>query len=136
MVGRDPGRPREAIGWPLLPVPDGSGRLRYPDLESSVRQHIEVILMTRPGERLMRPRFGGGLEAFVHEPNTLTTRRSIQESVVDSLNRWEPRIRLDRVDVWEIPDRATEVRVEIAYRIRRTGAARQLALRMEVAGGG
>lgn len=125
---------REPIGWPLLSVPDNNGRLRYPDLESSVRQHIEAILRTSQGERLMRPQFGGGLESFVHEPNTVTTRRSIQAAVSDSLGRWERRIVLDRVDVWEIPERPTEIRVEIAYRIRRTGAARQVALTMEVGG--
>jgi phage baseplate assembly protein W len=116
------------VGWPLLPVPDATGALAWPDAETSVRQTIEAILRTRLGEQLMRPRFGGSVEDFVHEPNTLTTRRRIHDAIVDALTRWEPRVAVDRVEVWEVPSDATQVRVEIAYRLRRTGAAEQVGL--------
>ncbi|HTE48242.1 MAG TPA: GPW/gp25 family protein [Gemmatimonadaceae bacterium] len=129
-----PIRSAVGVGWPLLPIPDADGVLAWPGTEASVRQTIEVILRTRPGEQLMRPRFGGGLEQFVHEPNTLLTRRRIHDSIVDALGRWEPRVDVDRVEVWEIPDRPTEVRVEIAYRLRRTGAVEQIGLTMSTSG--
>ena len=120
------------IGWPLLPVPDGSGELRYPSLDESVRQQIRVILTTRPGEQLMRPGFGAGLEDFVHEPNTITTRRRVRDAVSEALAEWEPRIAVDRVEVWEVEDRPGALRVEIGYRLRRTGAARQLGVVLEL----
>lgn len=122
------------IGWPLLPLPDGGGELRYPTLEESVRQQIRVILTTRPGEQLMRPEYGAGLDDFVHEPNTLATRRRIRDAVAGHLGRWEPRIHLDRVEVWEVEGSPGQVRVEIGYRLRRTGAARQMGLVMETGG--
>src|SRR5919199_5185926 len=103
--------PPYLIGWPLLPVPDAAGGLRYPTLEESVRQSVEVILRTRPGEQLMRPDFGAGLENFLREPNTVTTRRRIRDLVSQSLARWERRIGVDRVDVAEVPDEPTHVRV-------------------------
>jgi len=124
--------PPPRIGWPLLPVPGADGRLSYPSLDESVRQSLEILLRTRPGEQLLRSDFGAGLENLLHEPNTLTTRRRIRDLVTDSLNLWETRILLDRVEVWEVPDRPAEVRVEIAYRLRRTGAARQTALTLEL----
>ena len=116
---------RPLLGWPLLPVPDAHGQLSYPDLEESVRQSIRVILSTRPGEQLMRPDFGGGLDRMVHEPNTLTTRRRIRDLVRDSLSRWERRILLDRVEAWEVENHPDQVRVEIVYRLARTGAPAQ-----------
>src|SRR5690349_19553882 len=109
MADRTPSPPR--IGWPLLPVPDGDGRLRYPGLDESVRQSLEIVLRTRPGEQLLRPEYGAGLEDLLHEPNTLTTRRRVRDLVTESLNQWERRILLDRVEVWEVPDRPTEIRV-------------------------
>lgn len=118
------------IGWPLLPKPDANGELRYPTLEDSVRQSIRVILRTRPGEQLMRPEFGGGLVDFLHEANTLTTRRRIQDSIVASLERYEQRISIDRVEVLEVPNEPSHIRIEIAYRLRRTGAAQSLGLTM------
>jgi phage baseplate assembly protein W len=123
-----PVRSTIAVGWPLLPLPDENGQLAWPDAETSVRQTIEAILRTRLGEQLMRPRFGGSIEDFVHEPNTLTTRRRIHDAIVAALTTWEPRITLDRVEVWEVASDATQVRVEIAYRLRRTGAAEQVGL--------
>ena len=129
-----PTRSKPRLGWPLLPVPDGGGELSWPSLEESVRQGIEVILRTKPGEQLMRPNYGGGLEELLHEPNNLTTRRRLRDLVTSSLERFEPRLVLDRVDVWEVPGEPTRVRLEIGYRLRRTGTAQQLAVTLDMAG--
>ena len=125
---------RPLIGWPLLPLPDEHGRLPYPDLETSVRESIRVILSTRPGEQLMRPDFGAGLDRLLHEPNTLATRRSIRDLVQDSLTRWERRILLDRVEVWDVIGEPSHVRVDIAYRLARTGAPATMTLTMQLEG--
>lgn len=114
---------RPLIGWPLLPLPDASGQLQWPDLTKSVRDTIRIILSTRPSEQLMRPDFGGGLDRLLHEPNTVATRRQMRDLVHDALQRWEPRILLDGVEVWEVDGEPSQVRVEIAYRLARTGAA-------------
>ncbi len=124
--------PGPLIGWPLLPVPDANGRLEFRSLEQSVRDMIQVILCTRPGEQLMRPVFGAGLQNFVHEPNTLTVRRRIRDSVQDALARWEPRIFLDRVDVASVENDSTQLRIEIGYRLRRTGLAQTAGATLQV----
>jgi uncharacterized protein len=121
-----------SIGWPLLPLPDEHGRLAYPDLAESVRQTIRAILATRPGEQLMRPDFGAGLESLLHEPNSIATRRRIRDLVQSALGRWERRIVLDRVEVWEVADEPTHVRIEIAYRLARTGEPGALAATMQL----
>ena len=86
-----------------------------------VRDGLRLILSTRPGEQLMRPEFGGGLDRLLHQPNTIATRREMRDLVRDSLARWERRILLDAVEVWEVPGAPGQVRVEIAYRLARTG---------------
>ncbi|MFH7319198.1 GPW/gp25 family protein [Desulfurivibrio sp. D14AmB] len=123
-----------SVNWPLLGVPDQEGRLRYPTLEESVRQSIRIILQTRPGERLMRPGYGGGLERLLHEPNTLTTRRRIRDLIDESLSRWEPRLIIDRIDVWGVEQRPEAVRIEIVYRLRRTNRPQQMGITMELEG--
>jgi phage baseplate assembly protein W len=57
-----------------------------------VRQKIRLILLTNPGGRVMLPDFGGGLMRFVFQRNTAPAHRLIQESVSQSLIRWEPRV--------------------------------------------
>jgi phage baseplate assembly protein W len=126
----------EPIGWPLLPVPDDDGALHYPDLAASVRQMIEVLLSTRPGEQLMRPGFGAGLENLLAEPNTVATRARIRDLVDDALKRWEPRIAVDGIAIDPVSDAASGVangvvdgvRVEIAYRLQRSGTPARVGL--------
>ena len=76
--------PEPPIGWPLLPVPQ-NGTLRYPNLNESIKQYIKVVLLTRKGELLMRPKFGAGLAQFLHQPNVLETRHRIQQTVLQAL---------------------------------------------------
>lgn len=127
-----PSIPPLPIGWPLLQVPDAKGRLAYPTLAESVRQMIEVILRTRPGEQLMRPEFGAGLEDLLHEPNTLATRARIRDLVAESLERWERRVVLDRLDVRDVPEHPSHIRIEIGYRIRRTGRPHHVGVTVEL----
>ncbi len=120
----------EPIGWPLLPVPDADGTLAWPDLARSVRDSIQVLLATRPGEQLLRPGFGAGLENLLGEPNTVATRSRIQGLVKDTLQRHETRIHLDEVSVAPTTSQgvADGVRVEIAYRLKRTGTPARVGL--------
>jgi hypothetical protein len=128
------GEARALVGWPLLPLPDAGGELQWPALDESVRQAIRVILSTVPGEQLMQPQFGGGLAQFIAEQNTLATRARIRDRVAASLGRWEPRIALERVEVWEVPERPSEVRVEVYYRVLRTGVSASLAVTLALGG--
>lgn len=126
----NPTRFPEPIGWPLLPVPDSDGGLHWPELARSVRDSIQVLLATRPGEQLMRPGFGAGLENLLGEPNTVATRARIQTLVEETLKRHETRIVLDAVNVAPTTSEgvADGVRVEIAYRLKRTGAPARVGL--------
>lgn len=114
--------PRLAVGWPLLAVPSAAGTLDWPDAATSVRQMIEVILRTAPGEQLMRPGFGAGTEALIWQPNTVAVRARCQEAILAALAEHEPRIVVDRVDVDEGDDRR-ELAITIAYRLSLTGEA-------------
>ena len=122
------------IGWPLLPVPDSAGQMQWPELEQSVLQRIRVLMQTRPGEQLMRPRFGAGLQNFVGQPDTIATRKRLQDHVRSALDAWEPRIRVDEVEVSD-DDRPGWLRVEIRFRIRRTGVPRRLGLTLALENG-
>ena len=127
--------PAAPIGFPWLGLPDEHGQLVWPALEHSVRDGIRIVLSTRPGEQLMRPDFGGGLDRLLHEPNTLATRRRIRDLVQESLARWERRILLDAVEVWEVPDAPSQLRVEVQYRLARTGAPGSMQVNIQLEGG-
>ena len=84
------------VGFPLGPDPV-RGDLQYRSGAQKVREAIELILRTEPGERLMRPRFGCPLRQFLMEPNSVATRSRLERAVTDALTAFEPRIKLTQV---------------------------------------
>jgi phage baseplate assembly protein W len=118
---------KEPISWPFLPVPQ-NGILSYTSLEQCVRDSIRIILTTRPGEQLMQPLFGAGLQDFVGEGNTVAVRRQIQSVILDSLQKYEPRITVDNVDVDALPNSPQQIHIKIYYRLLRTNAAQQVGV--------
>jgi phage baseplate assembly protein W len=86
--------------------------------EEDVRQAIGIILGTSPGERVMRPDFGAGLNALVFEPMTFTTLELIRVRVEEALTRWEPRITLRDVIVAPGERNTGQLLISIRYLIR------------------
>jgi hypothetical protein len=121
---------RDPISWPFLPYPQ-DGQLTFPSLEQSVRDSIRVILATRPGEQLMQPLFGAGLQDFLDESNTLTLRRQIQTAVLESLETYESRIAVDAVEVETVAGAPSQIHVQIHYRLLRTNAPMQIGVTMQ-----
>src|SRR5580658_5516628 len=89
---------QDPISWPFMPKPV-NGQMVWPNLERSVRDSIRIILTTRPGEQLMTPFFGAGLQNFLDEGNTIAVRRLMQLTIQESLTTYENRITVDAVDV-------------------------------------
>jgi len=116
---------QDPIGWPFLPKPQ-SGTLTWPDLDRSVRDSIRIILATSPGEQLMRPRFGAGLQNFLDDGNTVALRRQIQTAIQQSLQSYENRIVVDAVDVDPVVGAPSQVQVQIHYRVLRTNQPQQI----------
>ena len=121
---------RDPISWPFLPYPE-DGQLTFPSLEQSVRDSIRVILSTRPGEQLMQPLFGAGLQNFLDESNTLTIRRQIQTAILDGLQTYESRIAVDNVEVGTVAGAPSQIHVQIHYRLLRTNAPQQIGVTMQ-----
>jgi phage baseplate assembly protein W len=86
-------------GISFPPRVGADGRVVWSEGETNVRESIRVILMTEQPERLRAPSFGGSLGRFLFEPNTVTTRRLIQDRITKELAQWEPRIQVQAVDV-------------------------------------
>lgn len=123
-----------SIGFPLRMQPDADGALKFPSLETSVRESIEVIVRTSPQEQLMRPHFGAGLINFRHEPNTIALRRQIHDTIQRSLKSWEPRIVVERLDVTAVPDDPGLLEIQLNYRLSRTGVTQRFVMSLETGG--
>jgi phage baseplate assembly protein W len=99
-----------------------------------VRESIRVILLTEPGERLMREDFGCGLRRFLFEPNTVTTRQLIRERVEKAIGRWEPRVQVDQVTVEADADNPRLIGINVLFRLVATQALGRIGLTLQLEG--
>ncbi len=67
---------------------DGRGRTAETDGDEHVRDLIEQLLFTVPGERVNRPDFGCGLLQLVFEPNSVELAAAMQFTVAAALQQW------------------------------------------------
>ena len=111
-----------------------NGRLAWSTGADNIRESIQVILLTEAKERVLLPTFGGGLQSYLYEPNTVATHRLIQERITQSLGRWEPRISLDAVTVNPHPTEMQTAVVTIRYRLVATNTPDQLSLTVKLTG--
>jgi phage baseplate assembly protein W len=122
----DPVRAFLGVGWtfPTLLAPDGTiGEVAY---DEDIRQAIFIILGTDPGERVMRPDFGAGLNSFVFEPVNATTLALVKTRVLEALIDWEPRIDVLQVNVTtDFPER-NKLLIDVTYRVRATNTVQNL----------
>jgi uncharacterized protein len=99
---------------------DGRGRTAEADYQAHVRDMIEMLLFTAPGERVMRPDFGCGLLNLTFEPNGPELAATLQISIQAQLQRWlGDIITAVALDVTSTGD---VLRVTISYVVRATGA--------------
>lgn len=97
----------------------GSGRTARQDLDDAhIREMIEQVLFTSPGERVNRPDFGSGLMNFVFGEASAETAAALQFMVQGSLQQWLG----DLIAVESVTVTAEEstLSVTVAYRVIRT----------------
>ena len=121
-------------GLSFPPRVGADGRLAWSAGEDNVRESIRLILLTEPGQRLMREEFGCGLRHFLFEPNTPATRALIRERVMRAISRWEPRVRIDDVSVEPDPAEERLIAIGVSFRLVATGAPGRLGMSLRLEG--
>jgi len=97
---------------------DGRGRTTATDDDGHIRDMIEQVLFTMPGERVNRPSFGSGLLQLVFAPNSDALAAATQLSVQASLQQWLGD--LIEVNAIEVDSSDSSLLVEVQYTVRRT----------------
>jgi phage baseplate assembly protein W len=96
---------------------DSRGRIATSDDDAHVRELIEQVLFTTPGERVNRPNFGSGLYQAVFAPNSGELVSTLQFLVKSALQQWLSGI-VEIDDVTVQSDEAA-VTVTVAYVVLR-----------------
>ena len=96
---------------------DARGRSAGVAGDDHLREMIEQVLFTSPGERVNRPDFGCGLLQLVFAPNSDALAAAIQMTVLGALQQWLGE--LIEVQAVEVAADDATLRIELSYVVRR-----------------
>ncbi|MFP4598062.1 MAG: GPW/gp25 family protein [Persicimonas sp.] len=99
------------IGFPF--GLDSSGRTQKAGDAAHVRNLIEQVLFTAPGERVMRPQFGSGARHLVFEPNSKELAATTEFAVRGALQRYLGE--LVTINAVRVRSQDTTLRIAIQY---------------------
>ncbi|MBP2477028.1 phage baseplate assembly protein W [Crossiella equi] len=110
------------LDWAFPFRVDRRGRTADRGYDEHVRDMVEQLLFTSPGERVRRPDFGCGLLDLVFAPNSPEFASALQLSVQAGLQRWLG----DVIDIYalDVVSEENVLRVHLVYVVRATGTRR------------
>jgi hypothetical protein len=97
---------------------DGRGRTAETSEAEHIRDLIEQVLFTSPGERVNRPTFGSGVLQLIFAPNDDALAAATQMTVQGALQQWLGD--LIQVEAVEVQSEDSSLQVRVQYTVRRT----------------
>ena len=104
------------VGYPFSI--DQNGRTETVEEDRHIRQLIEQVLFTVPGERVNRLTFGTPINQLVFAPNSSELATATQVLIQGSLQQWLGNV--IRIESVEVQSEESTMRVTIRYIVTRT----------------
>lgn len=85
-----------------------------------VKQNLKMLILTVPGERVMKPKFGVGLKRYLFEQNTEFLRQEISNKINEQVNIYMPFVKIKRINYSDIEAAETDantLKITIQYSI-------------------
>jgi uncharacterized protein len=98
---------------------DSRGRTALAPRNDHVRDMIEQLIFTNPGERVNRPDFGSGLLQLVFAPNSQELAATVQFTLQAALQRWLGDV--IEVNDLEVTSVDSTLRIDLKYIVRDSG---------------
>lgn len=98
---------------------DSRGRTALAQRDDHVRDMIEQLIFTNPGERVNRPDFGSGLLQLVFAPNSQELAATVQFTLQAALQRWLGDV--IEVSDLEVTSVDSTLRISLEYVLRDSG---------------
>jgi len=96
---------------------DGRGRTATATHDEHIRQLLEQLLFTSPGERVNRPDFGTGLMQLVFAPNSPELATATEFTIQSALQQWLGE--LIQVEAVDVVSQESALRITGQYIVRR-----------------
>jgi len=82
-----------------------------------IRRSIRDIILTPVGSRVLKRDYGSHLIRLLDAPINSSLRVSVAESVISAIRKWEPRVKVTRVEITgdELEVKKGKVQIHIYY---------------------
>lgn len=107
-------------GWSFLPRFDAHGGAVMVEAEEDILDSLRILFATRPGERVLHPEYGAGLQDFVFESMTPETIAAIRHAISHAVLHFEPRISLESITVEAEDWPGSHLYIQLVYLVRAT----------------
>ena len=84
--------------------------------DNSIKSAIKNLVLTTPGEKPFQPLVGSRVNDLLFEPLDPFTADSLQEEIINTINQFESRVRLEDVQVQPIHNR-NMLNITIVYQV-------------------
>lgn len=110
-------------GWSFPPYFDKTSKtLEMVSDEEDIKQSLEILLTTQLGERVMLPEYGSGMKRLMFESLTTNLKTFMTDMVRRAVIRYEPRIKLDNIEMVDTGELDGRVLIEVYFTIKATNS--------------
>ncbi len=71
---------------------------------AAIVNSLRNLFTTNPGERFLIPEFGLNMLQYIFSPVSKEYGEIIGQDIVNQINKWEPRVQVQNVDIVALPD--------------------------------
>lgn len=110
-------------GWSFPPEFNNESRaVKMLEDEEDIRSSLQILLSTRPGERIMVPGYGCNLDELLFSPLNLTIKTYVVDLIRTAILYYEPRIDVNKIEIDPTDESHGVLLIQIEYTIRATNS--------------
>lgn len=114
-------------GWGFPPTFKKSTRaVKLIAGETDINSSLEILLSTRPGERILVPEYGCNLDELLFKPLNLTLKTYVIDLIKTAILYFEPRIDVNKINIVPGNDNEGVLLINIDYTIRTTNSRKNM----------
>lgn len=103
-------------------------------IEELIRQNLTTLILTSPGERVMTPNYGVGLNQFLFENMAGNVYSNIENAIRDQADQYLPGVSIDIVRFFKNEDN-NSINLQVSYSVPNLGINSSVTLAQNQATG-
>lgn len=88
-------------------------------MDEKVASEIAHLILTPKGTRIMNPNFGTNLIKYLFNPNDNESWSSVEDEIINSVNKYIPNTRIDKVTVLKQDNEEHNIFIDVRFLVKK-----------------